>query len=58
MAKMSKDSRKNHYSKKNSELAHPFNANDDTSIQNPNPDTDQVVLKPESPVGAIGQDSD
>jgi hypothetical protein len=58
MAKMSKDSRKNHFSKKNSDLAHPFNANDDTSIQYPSPETDQVVLKPDTPVGTIGKDSD
>jgi hypothetical protein len=55
MGKLSKESRKNYFSKKNSELAHPVSANDDLTIKNPNPDTDQVVLKPDTQVGPIGQ---
>jgi hypothetical protein len=55
MGKLAKERRKNYFSKQNSELAHPFNANDDPTIKDPNPDTDQVVLRTDTPFGPIGQ---
>ena len=57
MAELSRDSRQKYFSQQNSALAYPFYANRDPYVQNPSPDTDQVVAKPDTPAGPIGQDS-